>query len=330
MRHHRGESERRTNLEMTDWMSVARTDWKSELREVGQRRIGIAELVHFDSHAVHDGEVKTAEFAVFVFAVVEHAVAFDGAAAAAGKEDGELLGIVSVAVPKAGAKHDHAVVEEGTLAFVGAVHFLQGLGEQLHVVLIDALIHVEALGIIGVVGEFVLAAFDVAKEAEVHAGQVVVEHHGGDAGAVHLKREDHDVELELEVIAHIGGDAGFGSGKGGGGDGGLPAVAVGVGFAKLVGFLDALFEFADRGKIFVELVGVAAADLATQAVGIAEDGVEHAFVAASFGAVVEELVEGLLGIDFLRGRGGGAAPGDVGGVDGGESAVGAVAWAFGA
>src|SRR4051794_4128368 len=84
------------------------------------------------------------------------------------------------------------------------------------------------------------------------------------------------------------------------------AIAFGVEF-------DATFDGANRAEIFVEFLPVGFAHLGLEASRIVQHEVHDALVAASRtpGRVggTEQAVEGELGIDFLRERGGGGAPG---------------------
>ncbi len=174
------------------------------------------------------------------------------------------------------------------------------------------------------------AAADAVEAGEAHVGEVVVHHEGGHAGAVHLEGEEHDVEHEAQVVLAAGGDACGGATDGRGLHGGHPTLAVGLGLTDFFGEFDTLLDFTHGGEVFVELLLVAAAELGFEAVCVVEHEVEDAFVALAAAAVVEKLVEGLLGEDFLRRGRGGRAPGDVGGVDRREAAVRAVAGPLGA
>lgn len=287
-------------------------------------------MARFHAHAVHEGDVEAAEFAVFVFAEVVEAAALDGAAASAGEDDGELSRIVRVAVHEAAGEQDHAVFQQGALAFVRGLHLGEELGPEFDLMFVHALIHAEAMLVAGMVGELVDAAADAVEAGEAHVREVVVHHEGGDARAVHLEGEEHDVEHEAQVVLAAGGDAGGGAAERDGLHGGLPTLAVGLGLADFFGELDALLDLAHGGQILVELLLVATAELRFEAAGVFEHEVEDAFVALAAAAVVKELVEGLLREDFLRRGRGGRAPGDVGGVNRREAAVGAVAGPLGA
>ena len=80
---------------------VTRTVWavKGACASNRQRVFRVAEVAGFHAHAVHEGDVEAAEFAVFVFAEVVEAAALNGAAATVGTADPELPLIVRVAVP---------------------------------------------------------------------------------------------------------------------------------------------------------------------------------------------------------------------------------------
>ena len=251
--------------------------------------------------------MEAAQLAVGILAVVEQAAAAEGASAAAGDEDGQLAGIVGVAVEEAGAEDDHAVVEKGAFAFLGVLHFGEGAGEDLHVVFVGLLVHGQTGGIIGVMREFVQGALDAAPVTEVHAGEVVVEHQRGHSGSVHLEGEHEQVEHQIHVILGMGRQASGGSREGGVADGGQPTLSAGFLLTKFLGLFDALFEFADGGQVLVHFEQVALAEVFFEALRLCLNQVEHGAVALAFAAVVEELVEGLLGVDFLwRWRGGGA------------------------
>ena len=47
-------------------------------------------MADMEAHAVHEGDVEAAEFAVRIGAVIVEATALDGAATATGEDDGEL------------------------------------------------------------------------------------------------------------------------------------------------------------------------------------------------------------------------------------------------
>jgi len=61
-------------------------DGRSDL----QGRFGVAEALHSDAHAVHEGEMEAAEFAVGFLAEVVVLAALDRAAASAGEHDRQL------------------------------------------------------------------------------------------------------------------------------------------------------------------------------------------------------------------------------------------------
>lgn len=174
------------------------------------------------------------------------------------------------------------------------------------------------------------AATDAVEAGEAHVREVIVHHESGDTRAIHLEGEEHDVEHETQMVLATRGDAGGGTSERDSLHAGLPAVAVGLGLTDFFGKLDALLDLTHGGQILVEFLFVATAELGFEAAGVFEHEVEDAFVALAAAAVVEELVKSLLGEDFLRRGRGGRAPGDVGGVDRGEAAVGAVAGPLGA
>ena len=55
-----------------------------------QRVFSIAKVTDMQAHAVHEGDVQAAEFAVWIGAVVVEAAALNAASAATGEDDGEL------------------------------------------------------------------------------------------------------------------------------------------------------------------------------------------------------------------------------------------------
>ena len=107
-------------------------------------------MTNMQAHAVHQCDVKTAEFAIRVGAVVVEAAALNGAATAAGEDYGEFSGVMRIAVEEAAGEHDHAVFEEGSFAFIGGLHFGEGFAPQFDLMLIHTLVHVEAMLVIGV------------------------------------------------------------------------------------------------------------------------------------------------------------------------------------
>ncbi len=287
-------------------------------------------MADFYPHAVHEGDVEAAEFAVLVLAEVVEAAALDGAAATAGEDDGELSRIVRIAVHEAAGEQDHAVFEQGTLPFVRGLHLGEELGPEFDLMLIHALIHAQAVLITRVMRQLVDAAADAVEAGEAHVREVIVHHEGGHTGAVHLESEEHDVEHEAQVVLAARRDTGGGAAERDRFHTGLPALAVGLGLTDFFGELDALLDLAHGGQVFVELLFVAAAELRFEAAGVFEHEVEDAFVALALAAIIKELVKGLLGEDFLRRGRRGRAPGNVGGINRREAAVSAVAGAFGA
>ena len=107
-------------------------------------------MADMEAHAVHEGNVEAAHFAVRIGAVIVEAAALNGATTSAGEDNGELAGVVGVAVEEAAGEHDHAVFQQRALAFVGGLHFAEEFAPELHLVLVHTLIHVEAVLIIGV------------------------------------------------------------------------------------------------------------------------------------------------------------------------------------
>ena len=264
------------------------------------------------AHAVHEGDVQAAEFAIRIGAVVVEATALNAASTAAGEDDGELSRIVRVAVEETAGEHDHAVFEQGALTFIRGLHFGERLAPEFHLVLVHALIHVEAVLVIGVMRQFMDAAADAVEAGESHVGKIVIHHERGNAGAVHLEGEHHDVEHEAEMLLAAGWDARAGAFERGHFHRGLPAGTVGFCLADFFGQLDPLLDLAHGGEVFIELLFVALTELGFEAVRVIEHEVEDALVALAFAAVIKELVEGLLGEDFLWCRRRRRAPRDVG------------------
>src|SRR5262249_23282316 len=87
--------------------------------EPGEWRGRVAERTGVHAHAVHDGEVKAAEFPVVVAAVeeIEHASSCDLAAESADEQHGHLARIMVASRPHVGNEHQAGVVENGGAAF---------------------------------------------------------------------------------------------------------------------------------------------------------------------------------------------------------------------
>ncbi len=198
-------------------------------------------MVNFHSHAIHKGQVEVAEFAVGIGAEVVVAGSLDGAAALACEDDGELGGVVGVAVPEAAGEEDHAVFQQGPLAFVGGLHFGRELAPEFNLVLVDALIHFQPMVVSRMVGKFVDAAADAVQAGETHVRQVVIHHERGHAGAIHLEGQQHDVKHEAQVRFAALGNASSGSADGWCGDGRMPALTVRFRQADFLLLREALF-----------------------------------------------------------------------------------------
>lgn len=108
-----------------------------------------------DPHAVGAGKVKVGQATFRVGFVFEDPARFDIAVATAAKDERQLATVVAVSIHHVRAEEKHGVVEQGAVALVDALHFLQNVGELLHVPLVDLLVFGESLGIIGVVGDAV-------------------------------------------------------------------------------------------------------------------------------------------------------------------------------
>ena len=248
----------------------------------------------------------------------------EAAAAAAGEDDREVVVVVAVGVTDAAAVDDHAVVEEGAVAFGEGFEFLEEVGKLGAVKLVDAGDFFEFFGIALVVGDAVVGVGD-ADIGEAAIGTVVGEEEGGDAGGVGLEGEDLEVEHQADVVLVVVGDAG-----------GLGVIGEGLG--ELGGVAEAALDVADGGEVLVEFLFVGGAELALEGLGVFEDEVEDALVVefalgaggVFFGAVAagEEALEGELGV-ALGGEGRGFAfPGQVELIGTGIAAV-AVAGAAG-
>lgn len=120
----------------------------------------------------------------------------DRAAGFAGEQDGEVMGIVAVAVAQSRAEDDHGVVEERGVAVAVAAQFAEEIGELLGVPRVDAGVLLEFfLGAL-VVGDLVVAAERRIEEGEIPAADGIAEHEGADAGGVGPEGEGEQVEHE--------------------------------------------------------------------------------------------------------------------------------------
>lgn len=274
--------------------------------------------------------MKAAQFTIGIRAKVVQAAPLNAAATAASEHDGQLPGIVCVAVKEAAGEHDHAVFQEGAFAFIRGLHFSQGFTPKLDLMLVHALIQAEAVLIIGMMRKLMNTAADAIEAWEAHVGEVVVHHERGHTGAVHLESQNHDVKHQSEVIFGASRDTGGWARDGGCFHAWLPASTLGFDLTDFFGQFDSLFDLAHGGEVFVEFLLVALTELWLQSIGIFEHEIENAFIAFPAAAIVKELIKGLLGEDFLGCRGGRGAPRDVSRVDAGKARIGAVAGPLGA
>ena len=105
----------------------------------------------FHSHAIHQGDVESAELPVGILAEIVETAALNGAAAIAGEHNGELPRIVRVAVHEAAGEQDHAVFQQGTLAFVRSLHLGEEFRPEFDLMLIHPLIKAQTMLVIGMV-----------------------------------------------------------------------------------------------------------------------------------------------------------------------------------
>lgn len=155
-----------------------------------------------------------------------------------------------------------------------------------------------------------MAAGDAIDEGKVSAGDVVGEHHGGDAGGICAEGEHEEVEHEGDVFAKVsrdswGGWLSFGRGAG------FPA-----GGARFGGKFDASLNGANGIKILVEFELVIASQFAPKLAGIFEDKVEKVLEFGGFGGLAcktpaEQPFIDKPRIDFPGNRSRWGLPGDV-------------------
>ena len=231
---------------------------------------------------------------------------------------------MGIPVKEAARQQDHAVLQQGAFSLAGCLHFGEGFPPQFDLVFVDPLIHGEPGLIAGMVGQFVDAPADAIQSGEAHIGKVVVHHEGGNPGAVHLESQHQDVEHEAEMLFGQCRDAGAGPGDGGSLHGGSPSLSPGFCFAELLRLGNPLFQVPHRAEILIQFLAIPVTQLGAQTFGVIHDQIEDALVTDPFAAIVEQLIESLLGENFLGSGGGRAAPGEVGRVDRGEAGVGAV------
>ena len=236
--------------------------------------------------------------------------ALDGAAPAAGEDDGQVEGVVRVAVPHARAVDDRRVIEQRAIAVLRRGHLLEEAREHLHVERVDLRQLRELLGPLAVVRRRVVRVGDPDLGERAHALLAAheVRRHPRQVG---LERHQHQVEHEVRVLLEAGGDAGR-----------LHHVGQ-LAVALALGDLDAALDVAHRVEIACELRAVAAAELPLQVGDLGADRVEDAAVAAQ-GAQPrlglggadrpEEVLEHRAGVGLHRQRGVLVAPREGGAV----------------
>ena len=193
--------------------------------------------------------------------------ALDGAAPAAGEDDGQVEGVVRVAVPHARAVDHRRVVEQRAVAVLRRRHLLEEAPEDLHVERVDLRQLRELLGPLAVVRGRVVRVGDPDLGERAHA-LLAADQEARDAGQVGLERHQHQVEHEVGVLLEDGGDAGR-----------LHHVGQ-LAVALALGDLDAALDVAHRVEVPGELRAVAAAELPLQVADLGADRVEDAAVAA--------------------------------------------------
>ena len=220
------------------------------------------------------------------------------AAAFAEQQDRQLVVVVAVAIPDAGAVEEHHVVEQGAVAFFDCLQFGDEVGQVLGVELVD-LGDLFELGFVAAVVRAVMMAFGHADELVAAVRAFVGEDERAEAGEVSLEGEDLQVSQRLHVLAVFLWDAG-----------GLLDGRLDLNILLLVA-LQVLFHLADGGEVLIELAAVSSAELGFERLGIVTHRVEHAqAVVIVLGGAIEPI-EDLLGIDlFGHGRLFGT-PGDV-------------------
>ena len=209
------------------------------------------------------------------------AAGLEGAAGISGEDDRQVIVVVAVAIGDAAAVYDHRVVEQALAVHVlGGFQPLEEVGELLHVEEVDLGDLLEVFLLPLVVGDVVVAVGD-ADLLEAAVAAVVGEHQRGDAGGVGLESQHHHVHQQAEVLL-VAARIAFRRGL------------AGVGWqAHGFGLLDLLLDLADAGQVFVELLLVAAAEVAVEGLGVVLDEVEHRLLG---GVAAAEAFGSFLGI----------------------------------
>lgn len=208
------------------------------------------------------------------------AAAARDAAGMAGEEEREVMNGVAVAFGESAAVEDGRVIEEGAIAVAGGLEAGDEVGEELGMVAVDLGHFFDEIGMTAVVSEGVVGVGDADFRIDADAA-FAAHHHGGNAGEVGLEGDDLKVEHEADIVAEEEGDAArFFSGRDGN--------------RILLGFADTLFDFADRGEIFVELALIEGAQLAGDGLGGVAGEVEDAIAiesAAGAGGGIEAGID---------------------------------------
>ena len=215
---------------------------------------GIAEAFEIlYAHAIGHGEEQVRHRLAASFDVTS---CFQGAAAVAGEDDGQVVMGVAIAVGIAAAVNDHGIVEERIAIHVlGFLHLLQEPGELLHVPEID-LADLPDHFLVALVMRQMVVAFGNADVGVAAIISVAREQESGDAGAVGLEGEEHHAVHELHVFLEAGGNPGR-------------RFHAGIGhILEFLGAIDAFLDFAHAGEIFIEFRDIATAELSLQRAGI--------------------------------------------------------------
>ena len=236
---------------------------------------------------------------------------FDSSAGSAEEGDGDVYGVMDVAVLHAGSVEDEAVVEEAARAFRDGAHFLKHVGGLGGEPLGDEVVLLDFLRGVLVVGEIVVICSDFGiREAEDDSADFMAEDEGGDPGAIRLKGEDEDVHEHAHVLGVLLGDPGD-----------IRADGIGDGLRCPVpldgidGALQLCFKIPDGIIVLLQLAGIVAADAGLESFCIVPDVVDEAFLAGgaffAFGCLaIKDLIKGELRADLRLDLGSGGRPGD--------------------
>ncbi len=258
-------------------------------------------MIQLHTHAVHEGKIKAAEFAVVVafVDVVEDAASFEGAAEAASENDRDFAGVMFAAGPHVGNEHQAGVIENSSFTFRHRIQLRGEVGKLAAVIAGDAFVGVGFI----IVGGWMVGGTDIQERIE-EPRKITAKKKRGDAGFVGLETERDDVAHQPHVIADILGKAVVGTFHGH--DGRAFGLGENVGFLfGGAGGIDAFLDFTDAGEEFVELGFIGGTDAAAEAIGLIFDAIENALIAL-VAAIFEKAVEGQGRIDF-HGHGGSRA-----------------------